>query len=621
MIIPLLFTVLASLTGIAAVTACRVFTEKMITTLIGVIGGLTLATTLLYLTTFLWPLGAVSMLVVAAIMVALLLVLVYIRHIWPDWWQLPTDYVALTILLFTLALFSLIAPKLLIETPNGLYTGIINAYGDVAWHTSIITMFAEGGYGPLPENPIFAGTRLIYPFLADFLSAGFLVSGLTLVQSIVWPALFLIPLLLTLLYCFVRELTHSRLAGVIAMLLFLFGGATFGFVRFTGDWQASGQTLPEFLLHLPNRDYSGVGTDTEGFHFLNPVSSLLLPQRNFLFGIPLALSILSLLIVGNSQAPEQRKWTYALAGLFSGLLPLFHAHTVLALAVTIMALVSLHRHKQWLVFIVIAGVIGLPEVLYHVSDLSNSDGSFFRVAPGWMAGERNWLIYWLQNTGLLLPLTLVGLVLPAPRVVKALAVAGLLIFVATNIWLFAPWAWDNFKLIIFWLILSLPLISWLMMYAIRASQLKIAQAAVFLLLGLHLLSAGLDIWKLALPTATEWQEWPPAAIQAAQMIQAATQPGERIVTAPIHNSPVALAGRLSYLGLAAHVWSHGKIPWVREQALEHFYRGQIQTLPEVSVTYVLVGPDERIKYQPVTPHPTWQLVASEGSYQLYKISR
>src|SRR3989344_4567496 len=88
------------------------------------------------------------------------------------------------------------------------------------------------------------------------------------------------------------------------------------------------------------RVYTGSGGDTDGFHFLNPILSLFLPQRSFLFGIPLALAILTLLI-----SVGRRERAYLFAGIAAGLLPLFHGHTVLALLPPIIALAI---HDLWL---------------------------------------------------------------------------------------------------------------------------------------------------------------------------------------------------------------------------------------------------------------------------------
>lgn len=567
--------------------------------------GLAVFTTVAYVLSTLLP-----------ILLASLAALIGTGVLLPFFWQRrPFDRTALIVFMILAALFSLIAPKLLIRRADGLYTGIINAYGDVAWHLANITAFAEGQTTP-PENPILAGTRLTYPFLANFLSAILLKSGASLPTSVTVPALVMIPLLLTLLYCFARELTGSKLAAIITLLLFLFGGAVLGWTRLPGDWQTSHVSLIEFLAHLPARDYSGVGTDEQGFHFLNPVTTLLLPQRSFLFALPLALIILLLLLPGQPPNPAR----YLAAGVAAGILPLFHAHTVLALlpAVTSFFILDNKQRKNWIFFALPTLAIGLPEVLYYLRGQEEA-GSFMRWGPRWLAGERNILWYWFINTGLLIPTTIVGLFLKINKATKALAISGLLIFIVANLFLFAPWTWDNFKLFVYFFLFILPLVGSVTVLALQQKTYPVLRAAVMIVLAFHMLSAGLDIWKLALPTAREWQEWDTLGLAFAEQVKETTKAGERVLTAANHNSPVVLAGRPRYLGFAAHVWSHGGDPWKREAAVKDFYEGRLETLPDLQPAYVVVSPQERGAYPGLVIRPTWQVVTQVGEYQLYKL--
>lgn len=611
MLLPLLLFIVPIIFGITVLTALNLLHEKIAIITIGALSGLAFVITVFYALSIFVVLTPFVIGLVLILFAAISTAILATTFAWKNFWNLETDRIGISIFVFTAALFLIIAPKMLIQKEDGLYTGIINAYGDVAWHAAVITTLADHPQFP-PQNPIFANTRLIYPFLTDFFSAVLINAGSSLAFSINASSLVLLPLLVTILYCFNRDITGNRLAGFLATVLFLFGGATLGFTRFATDFKESGDSLWAFLTHLPNRDYSGVGTDTDGFHFLNPVFSLLLPQRAFLFGIPIALSILHFLIIG-SQNINKRNRTYILAGVISGILPLFHAHTVLSVAIAVIAIFILYPSWSWIWFVLTAGIIGLPEVLFFATDLSG-DGQFFRYDPGWLTGNRNWILYWLQNTGFIFSLIILGFFLRIPKLLKFLALAGLLIFAAANIWLFAPWAWDNFKLIIFWFIFSLPLVGYVL-----ATTKKSVVFIVALLVLFQSASAILDVWKVALPTAPNWLEWSTESRIAAEMIKTNTQPGDVIVTASIHNSPVVLAGRILYLGYAAHVWSHGRTPWVRERAVSMFYTNKLNTLPETRADYVLVGPDELYKYKSVIIQPSWRFIDSVGNYRLYKL--
>lgn len=600
-----------ALFGIAIIASTRILREKISIVAVGSILGIAIFTTCAYATGYV---AALTRTVIGAELGILLILGIWfaqkegLKH----FIKARTDKTALALLLIFLVLFSIIGSKLLIERPDGLYTGIINAYGDIGWHTAIITEISQRKTLPL-EDPVFAGHNLTYPFGANLLSGIMVTLGASLAASVNVPAILLIPILLVLMYCFAKRYGGSRAAGTIGCLLFLCAGATFGFLRLPGDFTQSKEGLVEFLLQLPARDYSGVGTDEQGFHFLNPITSLLLPQRAMLFGIPIVLSILILL----HPNAVRRRYAPCIAGVLAGTLPLFHAHACIALAVAIVALCAISTDKKRYVwFIVPALAIGIPELLFYLGGASEK-GSFFRYGPGWMAGNRNHILYWFQNTGLLIPISIVVLCKKAPRPTKALIVAGSALFILADTFLFAPWAWDNFKIFVFWLIFILPSIGYAASAALRTKSRIAVPAFVAVLLGIHMFSAGLDIWKLALPTARTWGEWTQEGATMATLIQKYVPVTAPIATASVHNSPAALAGRTLFLGYAAHVWSHGALPWTREKEVKEYFEGMRDTIDTIEPQYILIGPQERSAYPHLVVRPKWQVVATQGPYLLY----
>lgn len=625
-ILPILIFLAPALLGTTLIVAWRLVPEKIASILVGATAGLAIFTTAIYVITLLVPLTASLLWILCLGLLAGAALAVPIA--WPHWKKLPLDRIAAVILIILAVIFANIAPKLLLEKPDGLYTGIINAYGDVAWHMANITTFAEGQTTP-PENPIFSDTRLTYPFMINFFSALLLVAKASLPQTVTLPALILIPVLLTLLYSLTHVLTNNKKAAVIAMLLFLLGGATFGWTRIISDWQKSPESIITFITHLPNLDYSGVGVDPNGFHFLNPVTSLLLPQRSLLIGFPLAFSLI--LILAHARRTATSSVPYLMAGVLAGSIPLFHAHTTLALVPVILGFfiqdllektkTRSQTMRHWGIFALAACGIGLPEVAYYFRGTSTEGGSFLRWGPRWQAGEMNIVWYWFLNTGLLIPITIIGFFTRAPRETKIMAAAGLLLFLVANLWLFAPWAWDNFKLFVYFLLFTLPLVSLTIAQYLTKKTPRLASVIIVLLLSLHMLSASLDIWKISLPTAAAWNEWQTDEVAFAEKIKAATKPGESVVTAPNHNSPVVLSGRPRYLGYAAHVWSHGLLPWTREKALKEFYEGRLTILPETQPDYIFIGRAETATYQQLVIQPTWQLVLQDGPMSLYRLPK
>ena len=70
----------------------------------------------------------------------------------------------------------------MIDLPEGIFTGVLNNFGDLPFHLSVISGFAFGNNFP-PEDPTYAGVRFTYPFLTDFVSAIFVRCGADLRQS------------------------------------------------------------------------------------------------------------------------------------------------------------------------------------------------------------------------------------------------------------------------------------------------------------------------------------------------------------------------------------------------------------------------------------------------------
>src|SRR4030095_15831163 len=72
--------------------------------------------------------------------------------------------------------------QVMLERAGAIYT-IENNGADLPLHLGIITCFVQGTNFP-PEHPEFAGARLTYPFLPDFIAALFARAGASLQGAI-----------------------------------------------------------------------------------------------------------------------------------------------------------------------------------------------------------------------------------------------------------------------------------------------------------------------------------------------------------------------------------------------------------------------------------------------------
>src|SRR5260370_9925388 len=124
-------------------------------------------------------------------------------------------------------LLGVIFAHVMFQRPDGIYTALTNNLGDLPFHLQIISSFAHGQNFP-PEDPAFSGVRFAYPFLADFLTAMLVRSGVSLIFAM-WIQNFALGLALVgMMHYWTLQLTRDRLAGVISPLLIpLRGGSGF----------------------------------------------------------------------------------------------------------------------------------------------------------------------------------------------------------------------------------------------------------------------------------------------------------------------------------------------------------------------------------------------------------
>src|SRR5256885_8560513 len=102
-----------------------------------------------------------------------------------------------------------------VYTPNGLYAGYGNIWGDWAAHLSFAGSFAYGHNFP-PEFPIDPGHHLGYPFMIDFLAADLVPLRLPLTATLTATSALLGLALPAVLYLAAVRFTAGRAASAIA---------------------------------------------------------------------------------------------------------------------------------------------------------------------------------------------------------------------------------------------------------------------------------------------------------------------------------------------------------------------------------------------------------------------
>jgi hypothetical protein len=174
-------------------------------------------------------------------------------------------------------------------TGEGLFTGVDTNLGDMPFHASVITGFAYGENFP-PQHPEFAGARLTYPFIVDFVTAMFVRAGATLEGSMFWQSFLMILSLVGLLHRWAFRLMRGRRASMLVPALVLLSGG-FGWWVFVGEAARGGRGVAEMLGSLEH-DYTIMGHI--GYQWGNAVTALFVTQRSMLLGLSLALVVWTL---------------------------------------------------------------------------------------------------------------------------------------------------------------------------------------------------------------------------------------------------------------------------------------------------------------------------------------
>jgi hypothetical protein len=315
--------------------------------------------------------------------------------------------------------------RAMIELPEGLSTGLINNFGDLPFHLSVITSFAYGNNFP-PEDPTYAGVRFTYPFLSDFVSAIFLRCGASLRQSMFIENYILAISLVGLLHRWALAMLKDRLAAVITPLLVLLSGGL-GWVLLWKEssseqtWLERLQTLgPELWVSLNNLAPSFTVIPNSTWRWGNALSALLVPQRGILMGLPLAVIVFTQWWLADEKPSEkvenedgkgkrskskkkkeknevatkvpepssldlysffpltQSAKRMILAGIVAGMLPLVHAHSFIVVMTMggCLALIQ-RRWRDWFAFFIVATLIAVPQMLWSTHGSSVKPGSFF----------------------------------------------------------------------------------------------------------------------------------------------------------------------------------------------------------------------------------------------------
>ncbi len=433
-----------------------------------------------------------------------------------------------------------------------------NNLGDLSLHLTYIHQLANGA--PFwPENPILAGSRLTYPLGVDLFNALLVLAGADTLRSLVWVGL--AGSLLT-------GLALWRWGGAFVVTGFLCAGGLAGFAVFRSGEMA---------------DYQAE------FAWKSLPLALFVTQRGLLFALPAGLALLCSWRARFFPSDDGEKplatWVEVL--LYASL-PVFHLHTFLFFSILLLAwfIVNIPARGALLRLVGMAFVPASALVFLVTGNLSGP--ALLGWMPGWMQSDPDWGTYsretlgisspllsaplfWLVNFGFL-PFFVAALVsrvavVPEHQWTRAAVFPALGIFLLCCLVRFAPWEWDNTKLMLWSYLIVLPFL-WRDLISNWAMPWRAAACFALFWSGFVSLLGGLDSTQRGYTIAQRSEV--DAMVEPLRRLA----PDDRFVAQPTYNHPLLLLGRPLLLGYTGHIWSHG-YSWQEPLArVESILRGE-----------------------------------------------
>jgi hypothetical protein len=270
---------------------------------------------------------------------------------------------------------------------------------------------------------------------------------------------------------------------------------------------------------------------------------------------------------------------------------------------------------------VAAALVPASFLVWLVSDNFNA-GSVLQWKPGWVQDQGDFampfLQFWLTNFGAWIPVTLffvgiTGLTMwkqyQSPDFKIPASVAFLLpaaaIFVLGCLIKFAPWEWDNIKIIVWAYFIILPFL-WSDLIAHWPIHLRALICAALFASGFVTLFGGLAAGKTGFGVGDR------AELDAVGVAVAKLPATARYAGFPTYNHPVLLHGRKMVMGYPGHLWTQGFDYSEVEKKLQGLMKGGPnwkQNARSLGARYLFWGREEKLNY--LTSTRPWEREAAQ----------
>lgn len=475
-----------------------------------------------------------------------------------------------------------------------------NNFGDLPLHITYIKSMAGDLPFP-PVNPNYVREILRYPFGCDLYNALWERVGVPLTAH----------LFLTGMICAAASLVTLKWFGKWWAIgaFFLSGGIA--------GWDA-------LIGRAPLGNIHGDPTMWKNF-FL----AVFVTQRGMMFALPAGLLLLEMTRRHFSGESRLARPTQTVLGFIWAIMPLFHAHTFVAVTLLMGAYainVRSWRGLKELLLSRMAMIAYIPATYFVLRAADNGKrANVLRIDTWWESEAKDapWFMWWNFGFWLLLPIAIgVGLwwwghlakkessKAGSGRLEKTSSVAlktnskfrlalwGELVIALAFFALYfnvmlAPWTWDNVKVLMWPYLLFARLAAVVLeplMY--RGARMVVAVVLFFsgflaIIYSIHSPSVrGLTLYTVTDLAHTKGaiEGLPPTAVFA---------------TSPSHDHPLTFFGRLRAMGHEGHMWSHGIDSSPVRPKLDALMRGDpnwLQLAKDIGVTHIFWGAQERAEF-------------------------
>jgi len=406
------------------------------------------------------------------------------------------------------------------EKKGSVYVSDASNFVDLPKHILYINFFSRGAHF-WPADPYFLNGKLTYYFGTDFFSSLFTKLGASYVTYVPFMGFIAALLLIVTLYFW---------GGAFALGAFVFSGGAYS-LKYFSTFQ-----LEDYQLDMAWRNLVPIFSSQRGYLYAFPAGLILLWSWRKRFFLDL---------------DEKEPPLPALVeGLLWGTMPFFQTYTFFFLSfVFVCWTITTKKIKSSLPTLFWA----TPIAIYEVTKVTNwfEAKSLIKFHLGWMIKNDNVFLFFWNNYGLFAPLAVVMTFISFrnSRAFKQL-LPGTLLYGACFLILFAPYDWDNNKIMIWSYLASLPLMYDL---CLRPLPPRIRTFVLILLFIPGLISVGIK-------SSPKYAIYPIYEVNTQKTICAALDdypPELRVASAQIHLNPFLLCGQSVVAPYGSLFWSLG----------------------------------------------------------------